>query len=135
MPKDARVQLADGCELVLAQPRFEGDGEAAALVGGQGGEELRVPLAQIRRLETRHTETLRVLANVVPRHGGGGRRGGRPSRAPARVSTVCSSVRVDRRRAGSRRAAPTTAGTGRRRCRRRSRRHRCTEGRATGSSP
>jgi len=109
--EDARVQLADGCELVLAQPRFEGGRRGGgAWSAARAGKSCACRWRQIRRLETRQTENAALLANVVlvtvvvppwwsPS------RGHRP-----RVSTVCSSVRVDRR--SSREppaAAPTTA--------------------------
>ena len=63
--EDARVLFADGSELVLARPRLEGEGGPALLLGECDGCIQSVRLQLVRRLETRHTETLRVIANAV----------------------------------------------------------------------
>src|SRR5262245_12510882 len=62
---DVRLLLRDGSELVLAAPRIERAADGPVLVGAVDGVEQGIPLADVSRLETRHTELLPLIANVA----------------------------------------------------------------------
>ena len=62
---DVRLVLLDGRELVLTTPRIERGADGPVLIGALDGVEQGILLADVSRLETRHTELLPLIANVA----------------------------------------------------------------------